>query len=495
MEDFPAWVIVTHFLNIVWMSLLARSGLEILSAFPKLYWKDGCPPGHEWLRFTRKVFRADSPTLWSSLEEEESWSPVIALPGRKNLGLGRHWHFLTMQFWILTGATYLGFLFASGYWHTLVPTRWEIFPEAARDIATYLSLHLPAHQPGSRFNAIQQLSYFAVVFILAPLQIATGAAMSPAVTARFPWYTKLFGGRQSARTVHFLGMCAFGLFIVVHVTMVVIHGLPREFAAMMLGSYRADTTLALILGLIGLAGIIVLNIAVTCFSLRHRRTTQRALGAFVDPMERSLSTACTSRQRFDVDDISTFHRVNGYPPPEAAYQQLRAEDFTGYRLQVGGLVRRPLLLSLDDLRALGWHTQITRHTCIQGWTAIAEWAGVPLARVLQSTEPTTQARYVVFHAFDDKAITENEGRSGYFYGTIPLALAWHPQTILALEMNGQPLPVAHGAPIRLRVENQLGFKMVKWIRSIELVHDYQHVGQGQGGWREDQQYYTTHAGI
>jgi DMSO/TMAO reductase YedYZ molybdopterin-dependent catalytic subunit len=106
-----------------------------------------------------------------------------------------------------------------------------------------------------------------------------------------------------------------------------------------------------------------------------------------------------------------------------------------------------------------------------------------------------QARYVVFHAFDDKAITEDEGRHGVFYGTIPLFLVRRPQTILALEMNGEPLPVVHGAPVRLRVESQLGFKMVKWIRSIELVSDYRHLGQGQGGWREDQQYYTTWAGI
>lgn len=106
-----------------------------------------------------------------------------------------------------------------------------------------------------------------------------------------------------------------------------------------------------------------------------------------------------------------------------------------------------------------------------------------------------QARYVVFYAFDDKTITENEGRFGHFYGTLPLELARTPQTILALDMNGAPLPIEHGAPLRLRVETQLGFKMVKWIRSIELVEDYARIGMGQGGWREDQQYYANAAGI
>jgi hypothetical protein len=211
MRDFPLWIIVTHFLNILFMLLMARSGLEILSAFPKLYWIDSCFPGREWLRFSKKVFAADSRRLWSSLEEEESWSPVVALPGRKNLGLGRHWHLMTVPFWIATGAVYIGLLFTSGYWRALVPTSWSIFPQAIRDVGTYLHFQYPPLQANNRFNAIQQLSYFAVVFLLAPLQIATGAAMSPAIIGRFPWYTKLFGGRQAARSMHFLGLCAFAV--------------------------------------------------------------------------------------------------------------------------------------------------------------------------------------------------------------------------------------------------------------------------------------------
>ena len=114
-EFFPYWVVVTHFLNIFFMLLLFRSGIEVLSAFPKLYWHDDCPPGREWLRLSKKMYGADSRKPWTSLDEEESWSPAIALPGRKNLGLGRHWHFLTIQFWILTGAVYVTLVFATGY--------------------------------------------------------------------------------------------------------------------------------------------------------------------------------------------------------------------------------------------------------------------------------------------------------------------------------------------------------------------------------------------
>ncbi|MEO9137466.1 MAG: oxidoreductase, partial [Jatrophihabitans sp.] len=121
---FPWWVVITHFLNIFFMVLLFRSGLEVLSAFPKFYWHDDCPPGREWLRLSKKMYAADSRRPWSSLDEEESWSPLIALPGRKKLGLGRHWHFLSVQFWILTGVVYVAMVFASGYWHYLIPTSW-----------------------------------------------------------------------------------------------------------------------------------------------------------------------------------------------------------------------------------------------------------------------------------------------------------------------------------------------------------------------------------
>ena len=144
---------------------------------------------------------------------------------------------------------------------------------------------------------------------------------------------------------------------------------------------------------------------------------------------------------------------------------------------------------------MGTTTYVSKHNCIQGWTAVAQWGGVPLAEILRTVKPMPQARHVVFYAFDDKGLTEDEGRYGYYYGSIPLHLATGSQAILALDMNGTPLPLEHGAPVRLRVETQLGFKMVKWIKAIEFVTDTDDIGQGQGGWREDQQYYANSAGI
>lgn len=492
---FPYWVVVTHFLNIFLLLLLARSGLEVLSAFPKLYWYDDCPPGREWLRLSKKMYSADSRRSWSSLDEEEAWSPVIALPGRKNLGLGRHWHFMTVQFWILTGAVYVGCVFATGYWRYLIPEHWSIVPDSIRAVGTYLRFHIPDKIPGQPFEPAQKLAYFLVIFVLAPLQILTGAAMSPAVIARFPWYARIFGGKQGARSLHFIGLCAFAAFTAVHTLMVIVHGVPEEFAKIVLAGDDTDPTLALAIGLTGIALIIVFHVVIGIASLRYRRATQRLLGSMVDPFERVISRRFTSRQRFDRGDISAYHRINGYPPTGQEYEQMVADDFRDYRLSVGGLVERPLSLSLDGLRAVGRSRQITKHSCIQGWTAVAEWGGVPLSRIIELARPAPEVRHVVFYAMDDKGLTEGEGRYGFFYGTIPIHLAGGPQTILALEMNGAPLPIEHGAPVRLRIETQLGFKMVKWIAAIEFVEDVRDIGMGMGGWREDQQYYANAAGI
>jgi DMSO/TMAO reductase YedYZ molybdopterin-dependent catalytic subunit/thiosulfate reductase cytochrome b subunit len=492
---FPWWVVVTHVLNIFFLLLLARSGIEVLSSFPKLYWYDDCPPGREWLRLSKKMYAADSRRSWSSLDEEEAWSPVVALPGRKNLGLGRHWHFMTVQFWILTGAVYVVLVFATGYWHYLVPQHWSIVPDSIRAVGTYLHFRTPDKIPGQPFEPAQKLAYFLVIFCLAPLQILTGAAMSPSVLARFPWYGKLFGGKQGARSIHFLGLCAFATFTVLHTFMVIIHGVPKEFAAIVLADPTADRRLALAVGLAGIFLIIVFHVVIAVLSLRYRRATQRLLGFVVDPFERAISRTLSSRQHYDAASVSAYHRINGFPPPSEAYQRLATDGFVDYRLPVGGLVARPVELSLDELRGMGLQTQVTKHNCIQGWTAIASWSGVPLRHIVDLVRPEPSATHIVLYAMDDKTLTEGEGRHGLFYGTIPIYLATNPQTILALDMNGSPLPIEHGAPVRLRIETQLGFKMVKWIAAIDFVDDVSDIGMGMGGWREDQQFYANAAGI
>jgi DMSO/TMAO reductase YedYZ molybdopterin-dependent catalytic subunit len=203
-----------------------------------------------------------------------------------------------------------------------------------------------------------------------------------------------------------------------------------------------------------------------------------------------------SMQEYSPSEISPYFRINGRPPKDDDYDALARDNFAGYILEVEGLVENPLHLTLDDLRAMPKTTQITKHGCIQGWSAVGQWSGVQFTHIIELCCPRPEVQYVVFYAFDNKSTSEpHPAGPGFFYGTIDMELARHRQTILAYELNGQPLPIPHGAPLRLRVETQLGFKMVKYIRAIEFVTDYKSIGEGQGGWREDHQNYSTEAGI
>ncbi|WP_333836838.1 molybdopterin-binding protein [Novosphingobium sp.] len=192
---------------------------------------------------------------------------------------------------------------------------------------------------------------------------------------------------------------------------------------------------------------------------------------------------------FSAADISPVFRVNGNTrPTAAAYLDLMAEGFARWRLAVDGLVARPLSLSLAQLRAMPQRTQITRHDCVEGWSAIAEWTGAPLALLLRAAQVSSRARYAVFHCADDFDGTP-------YYESIDLSEAMHPQTILAHTMNRQPLSVGHGAPLRLRVERQLGYKQAKYIMRVELVDDLARFYGGKGGYWEDHSGYQWWAGI
>jgi DMSO/TMAO reductase YedYZ molybdopterin-dependent catalytic subunit len=192
-------------------------------------------------------------------------------------------------------------------------------------------------------------------------------------------------------------------------------------------------------------------------------------------------------------DMSPVFRSNGTSMPDSDdYARLLAGKFADWRLVVNGLVRQPLSLSLADLKRLPARTQITRHDCVEGWSAIGKWTGVPLAPVLQAAGLTETARYVVFHCADE--LEKTLDGSGVYYESIDLVDAFHPQTILAYGMNGQDLPVANGAPLRLRVERQLGYKQAKYVMRIEAVDSLASLGRGEGGFWEDRGY-EWYAGI
>jgi DMSO/TMAO reductase YedYZ molybdopterin-dependent catalytic subunit len=203
----------------------------------------------------------------------------------------------------------------------------------------------------------------------------------------------------------------------------------------------------------------------------------------------AVSRAVTSRrsmaQEFREADRSPTFRSNGTAEPNSDdYRTLAGSAFADYRLEVGGLVLQPASFSLAELRALPSRTQITRHDCVEGWSAIAKWKGARLAAVLEAARPKPEARFVMFHCADPM---EDDGTSPY-YESIDLEDAFHPQTILAYEMNDAVLPIANGAPIRLRVERQLGYKHAKYVMRIELVESFEKIAGGKGGYWEDQGY-------
>lgn len=484
---FPVWLDAAHFCNLLFLSLLARSGLQILAAFPRLYLDEGCTPGTEVAWFNRRGRSAK--VVETSLDEEVDAPAWLALPGGKSLGLGRHWHFAAMLGWILTGTIYVALLFITGNWPRLVPTSPGVLPEAFGALSDYLHLRLPPDLPGLPYNALQQLAYFGVVFLLAPFQIATGAAMSPGVLGAAPWYARLFGGRQVARTLHFAGLLAFAAFVLVHTVMVVVHGLPEGLAKIALADPAADRRAALLTALGGLLFVVAAHIVGGMLSRRAPRQARRLLAWPVDPLQKHLSLGLRSRQSRPRSAVSSFHWVNGRPPQDPAYEHHVESGFKQWRLVVDGLVANPLRLELAELRMLPAKSQVVMHNCIQGWSGIAEWKGVPMDRLLALAEPLPEARYVAVWA------AQHPESDGPYYECLDLEVLRAPQCILAYEMNGAPLLVAHGAPLRLRVENQLGFKMVKWVERIEVVDDFGALGQGQGGWREDHMHYSRYAAI
>jgi DMSO/TMAO reductase YedYZ molybdopterin-dependent catalytic subunit len=192
-------------------------------------------------------------------------------------------------------------------------------------------------------------------------------------------------------------------------------------------------------------------------------------------------------------DLSPMFKANGtLDPGTPVYTAMAANGFRDWRIPVGGLVAHPFTLSLDDLRAFPPRTQITRHDCVEGWSCIGEWTGAPLRLVLDKANVLPKARYVVFYCADPMA--DGSSDPPFYYESLDLIEACHPQTILAYEMNGAPLTIPHGAPVRLRCERQLGYKHAKYVERIELVESFEHIGGGKGGYWEDQGY-TWWAGI
>jgi DMSO/TMAO reductase YedYZ molybdopterin-dependent catalytic subunit len=170
-------------------------------------------------------------------------------------------------------------------------------------------------------------------------------------------------------------------------------------------------------------------------------------------------------------------------PVREDWKQMATNNFREFKLAVGGLVENPVQLSLSEIDALGEEEHITMHHCIQGWSGIAQWNGLPMNRLVDLVKPKPSAKVVVFYSFGETVY------GSVYYDTQSLENVLKPECLLASAMNGAPLTVEYGAPLRLRVENQLGYKMVKWIERIEFIESERSVGEGEGGSTEDDEYF------
>ena len=206
-------------------------------------------------------------------------------------------------------------------------------------------------------------------------------------------------------------------------------------------------------------------------------------------LQRSISSRTALAREFSPEQMSPRFRVNGNANADTPeYAAHVATRFADWRLQVDGLVARPLSLSLAQLQAMPQRAQITRHDCVEGWSAIGKWQGPLLSTILQAAGLRDTANYIVFHCADRFG-------SAPYYESIDLIDAFHPQTVLAWAMNDHRLSIGHGAPVRLRVERQLGYKQAKFVMRIEAVQSFAAIGQGNGGFWEDRSGYEWYAGI
>ena len=225
-----------------------------------------------------------------------------------------------------------------------------------------------------------------------------------------------------------------------------------------------------------------------CDALSNDETTVQVLKsaeALNNKLHRLLGRRAMA-QEFPASEIAPKFRPNGTTMPSGdEYAALLAKGFADWRLKVDGLVAQPLELTLAQLQAMPSRTQITRHDCVEGWSCIGQWKGVRLSHLLNLAQPKPESKFVVFHCLD--RMDEDDDKTLY-YESVDLDDAYHEQTILAWELNGNPLPVENGAPLRARIERQLGYKQPKYLHRVELVADFARIADGKGGYWEDQGY-------
>ncbi len=208
-------------------------------------------------------------------------------------------------------------------------------------------------------------------------------------------------------------------------------------------------------------------------------------------LQRGLSSYASLAPEYRPDQMSPVFRANGsINPGTAEYNGWAADKFESFRLKIYGLVNRPLSLSMAQIRSMPARTQITKHDCVEGWTAVGQWHGPTVGSLLKQADVQSKAKFVVFHCAD-----HYHGAKLPYYESLDMFDAFHPQTILAWGMNGAPVTIPHGAPLRLRAERHLGYKQAKYVVGMELLEDFSHIQGGHGGYWQDNVDYDWFAGI
>jgi len=475
----PIWVGIQHFFNLFLLIFIIRSGIQILSDHPRLYWTRHSTPGRDWFRIQKPV---PTDPLWTAKKDSISLPGQVGLPGiRHSIGLARWWHLGVNTLWLLNGLVFYILLFATAQWRRVVPTSWAVIPNSVSVMIQYLSLDWPTDNGWVAYNSLQLIAYFITIFIAAPLAFLTGLGMSPALSTRFKPISRLFS-IQVARSLHFLVLCWFLFFITIHVALVFTTGLLRNLNHIY-AARDANDWVGFGIFAASMVVVVVGWVAATPFTLRHPRVVQRVGFALIGPAQRLFEHVDATPGEYSEKDISPYFWHNGQYPDSPEYTALLDGGFAGYRLRINGLVEHPVDLDLTQLRALPHHEQITQHFCIQGWSGIAKWGGVSMQTIMDLVEPRPDAKWVVFYSLGDGP------DGGSYYDAHPIEQMGNHLTMLAYDMNGEPLSFGHGAPLRLRNEVQLGFKQVKWIKGVEFIAHFAEVGGGYGGYNQDHEFF------
>ena len=442
-RGFPLWVGVQHFFNLFLMIFIIRSGLQILSDHPRLYWTRHSTPGKDWFRIQKPV---PAEPLWTAKQDSISLPGQIGLPGlRHSIGLARWWHLGVDTLWLLNGVVFYVLLFATGQWRRLVPTSWDVFPNALSVLIQYLSLDWPTENGWVAYNSLQLIAYFITIFVAAPLALITGLGMSPALSTRFKRVSRVLS-IQTARSLHFLVLVWFLIFIVMHVAFVFTTGLLRNLNHIYAG--RDDDSWIGFWRLRGLDGRghrrlgcgHAVHAAPPAGRAARRLRADRA-GCSGSSSTSTPPPASTPRR--------TSRRTSGTtgntPTPTSTRPCSTATSRTTGCGSAAWSTTRSTSTS-TQLRALPHHEQITQHFCIQGWSGVAKWGGVSMQTILDLVQPQPEAKWVVFYSLGDGP------DGGIYYDAHPIEQMRYHLTMLAYDMNDEPLSFGHGAPLRLRNE-------------------------------------------